>query len=85
MNKTKINQKGQTVCLGCLKPIKDLEVVEITTNRIITQFKDNKLTIGDNLITKHQKIYKCEHCHLEIMRGSKDRALKLLSCKTKDI
>ena len=65
-------------CKNCQKEIMNLEVVEITTNRIITKYSEGKLEIGDKLIIKHTKKFKCPHCHI-LLFTSKNKALKWLN------
>lgn len=72
-------------CKFCKKEIGHWEVQEVTSHRTICKMANGKLDIGDKLVLKHYKSFRCPSCHLEVLQGSKKKALKLLNSKAKDI
>jgi len=65
-------------CKYCHNKIEKFNVSEITQKRVTAHYKDGKPSVGDKLITKHVKNFKCPTCSHTITKN-KQTALKMLN------
>lgn len=65
-------------CKHCKAEVKRFEVCEVETKRTICKYSEGNFTIGDRVVIKHVKRFKCENCHLTLFTN-KERALKWLN------
>lgn len=66
------------ICKFCKQDITFWEAEEVTSYRTISRVVKGKLEIGDRLVLKHYKSFRCPSCHLELTKN-KNTALKLIN------